>query len=96
MRDKGLFTLGMCVATKAVNEEMKENLQFRMDVYTALERYRNGDWGATCPEDAAKNDEAMKNGNDRKFAVYETSKGKIWIITEHDRSSTTVLFPEDY
>ena len=42
------------------------------------------------------NDEAIKNGNDRILASYETSKGKIYIITENDRSATTILFTNEY
>lgn len=92
----GLFGLGTVVATQAVNTTMKGNMQFRMDVYAAVERYRTGDWGNTGEDGKQKNDNAVKYGNDRVFAEYDTSKGKIWIITESDRSSTTVLFPSDY
>lgn len=42
------------------------------------------------------NDEAIKNGNDRVLAAYETSQGKIYIITEYDRSYTTILFSHEY
>ena len=53
--------------------------------------------GNTCPDDTKMNDEAVKNGDDRILAVYEDKKyGKIWIITEWDRSVTTILFPSEY
>lgn len=39
---------------------------------------------------------AIENGNDRIFATYETSKWKIYIITEFNREYTTILFPEEY
>ena len=46
-------------------------------------------------EDIEANSEALRNG-ERLFAAYETSEGKIWIITEADRSATTILFPDEY
>ena len=49
-----------------------------------------------CEEDKQMNDEAIKSGNDRILAAYETSKGNIYIITEHDRSATTILFADEY
>ena len=43
------------------------------------------------------NDKTVKNGDDRILAMYEDEKyGKIWIITERDRSATTILFPSEY
>ena len=42
------------------------------------------------------NDEAVRSGNNRILASYETSKGKIYIITEYDRSATTILFADEY
>ncbi|MDE6020535.1 MAG: hypothetical protein K2H01_06040 [Ruminococcus sp.] len=48
-------------------------------------------------EDKALNDAAVKNGDERIFAAYIDSTGrKIWIITEWDRSATTILFPSEY
>lgn len=49
-----------------------------------------------CEEDKQMNDEAVRSGNNRILASYETSKGKIYIITEHDRSATTILFANEY
>ena len=52
--------------------------------------------GATCrPEDAKQNEFALKHG-DRLFSAYGTGENRFWIITERDRSVTTVLMPEDY
>ena len=42
------------------------------------------------------NDNALRNGNDRILAAYDTSEGKVYIITEHDRSATTILFADEY
>ena len=58
-------------------------------------RHNCGDWGDMCDEDKKANDDALKDG-DRIFSAYTTPLGKIWIITEWDRSYTTVLIPDDY
>ena len=63
----------------------------------ALQRYINCDWGETCVEDAKMNDLAVLSKEDRILAVYRDKNGKkFWIITEWDRSYTTILLPEDY
>ncbi len=72
------------------------------EIAEALQRHFLGDDGATCAEDRAANIEARKNGG-RVFSIYLLSDSpltglpqKVWIITEADRSSTCVLFPEEY
>ena len=66
------------------------------EIATALSRHLQGDWGDCCPDDRAANDAALLEGS-RLFSVYHTANGtKFWIITEWDRSSTTVLLPQDY
>lgn len=66
------------------------------DVVAALTRHARGDWGDVCPEDKAENEFALKRYL-RLFSVYHDSKStKFWIITEADRSVTTVLLPDDY
>ena len=69
---------------------------FARFVVNSITRHTAGDWGDLCAEDKQTNDAALEYG-DRVLSAYE-SKGlpKIWIITEADRSVTTVLFPEDY
>lgn len=58
-------------------------------------RHLMGDWGDMCDEDKMLNDEAVKHGG-RIFSAYETEVGKLWIITEADRSATTILLPSEY
>lgn len=58
-------------------------------------RYVVGDWGDTCEEDAKFNDISVDQG-ERILAVYKRGDWTIWIITEWDRSCTTILFPEEY
>jgi len=66
------------------------------EIQRALQRHLSGDWGDCEPKDAAANDLAVTEGT-RLFSVYHSSSGtKFWIITEADRSATTVLLPDDY
>jgi len=60
-----------------------------------LERHRTGDWGNLDAEDAAANDAAVKHGG-RLLSSYKVGEEVVWIITESDRSVTTLLLPEDY
>lgn len=66
------------------------------EVFGALVRHVQGDWGDVCKSDAQANDQALKSGA-RLLSVYHTEHGeKFWIITEADRSVTTLLLPEEY
>ena len=66
------------------------------DVQTGLSRHICGDWGDVCDDDKQANDEALTCGA-RLLSAYHTGAGrKFWIITEADRSVTTVLLPEEY
>ena len=62
----------------------------------AMARHAAGDWGECGPEDWEENELSLREGF-RLFSVYHTAAGrKFWIITEADRSVTTVLLPEEY
>ena len=80
--------------TRGVNDLVADNEHFAKFVWDSLKKYRAGDWGQMCKEDWRLNDEAVSNG-DRILAAYE-GEHKIWIITEWDRSATTILFPDEY
>ncbi len=85
------FELGQVVATPNALETITHE-----EIARALTRHHRGDWGECCQEDAATNDRALQEGA-RLFSVYRTRNDvKFWIITEADRSVTTVLLPEDY
>lgn len=85
------FELGRTVATPHVLKVVPET-----EIFTALRRHQNCDWGDVCPNDKWSNDRAVKGG-ERLLSVYHSKDGvKFWIITEWDRSATTVLLPEDY
>lgn len=67
-----------------------------LSVQIALARHAQGDWGDVCKDDHRANEQALKQGA-RLFSVYRDTGGvKFWIITEADRSVTTVLLPNDY
>ena len=67
-----------------------------IDIGNAIARHAECDWGDVSAEDRESNDRALEDGS-RLFSVYHTGGGtKFWIITEADRSVTTVLLPEDY
>ncbi len=62
----------------------------------ALDRHGSGDWGDCCPADKEENELSLREGY-RLFSVYRGKDGlKFWIITEADRSATTILLPQDY
>lgn len=83
--------LGQVVATPAAFDILTQP-----DILAALRRHSSGDWGEVDADDKAANDAALQDGT-RLLSAYESADGvKFWIITEADRSSTTVLLPEDY
>ncbi len=91
------FELGALTATRGVADKM-EDPDFAAYVLRCLGRYISCDWGEVSKADFQRNDLALKEG-DRIFAVYEDKEHQDWriyIITEWDRSATTVLFPDEY
>lgn len=88
--------VGELIMTRGINDTISENLAFAGDVMHALKRFASCDWGEMDEADIQSNNDAYENGDQRLLASYETAEGKIWIITEWDRSYTTVLFPSEY
>jgi hypothetical protein len=84
------FPLGQFVITTNAAHRLTTR-----DITDGLRRHASGDWGDLCPEDAALNDSSLLTG-DRLLSAYGTGDARFWIITEADRSVTTVLLPEDY
>ena len=90
------FKLGRTVVTAGVGLHMKEDTDFSSHVKECMDRHCDNDWGDVHHEDEGINDYAVENG-DRILSVYKhENHPKIWIITEADRSATTVLFPDEY
>ena len=89
-----LFDLGRTVATPGALTLLTE---YGTDPAELLERHRIGDWGEVPSEDARENERSLKYGW-RVFSSYPVGEHgeKIWIITEADRSATTILLPEEY
>ena len=92
------FEHGQIAVTRGVYDAMVNNASFAEFVRKSLyEKYLNCDWGDTCDEDAKSNDYAL--GHEKRILAVYTQPGTdntIWIITEWDRSVTTVLFPSEY
>lgn len=85
------FDLGQVVITPNAMNTIPNT-----DVLVALGRHVAGDWGNLDEHDRAANERALQEGS-RLFSAYHASNGvKFWIITEWDRSVTTILLPEDY
>ncbi len=88
-----LFPLGETVMTIGAKETLAESNQLPNEF---LAKHQNGDWGDVCENDWRENDLSVKEGFGI-LSAYKTIKGdKIWIITEADRSSTTILLPNEY
>jgi hypothetical protein len=80
------MTVGAQAALEAATEEPVE----------LLARHQSGDWGEMPPEDARENELSVKQGF-RIMSAYTLSSGeKVWVITEADRSATTILLPDEY
>jgi hypothetical protein len=93
---KALFSLGQVVATPGAITIME---RCGIQPGDLLRRHVTGDWGTVHPEDEGINDQALRDG-ERLLSVYgtetEDQDNRLWVITEWDRSVTTILRPEDY
>ncbi|WER45122.1 hypothetical protein CupriaWKF_12470 [Cupriavidus sp. WKF15] len=91
-RSNSLFALGQVVATRGVVAHLTQHL-IGPALYLAM--HVRGDWGLVPDEDAKANDLAVQNGA-RVLSAYDIAGVRVWIITEADRSVTTLLLPEEY
>lgn len=89
------FDLGNICKTCGIDYAVQEDKSFLVEIMSCFEKYVKCDWGDLCDEDKQANDVALIN-NERLLAAYLTSKGKIFVITERDRSCTTILFANEY
>lgn len=97
-----LFSLGQVVATPAALELLAEHA---VEPVALLSRHVSGDWGQLSSDDACANDDAVRHG-DRVLSSYVLpltperepveSGARVWVITEADRSCTTLLMPSEY
>lgn len=92
-RQQALFPLGQTVATPGALTALGEAGD---NPTTFLTRHQAGDWGEVCEDDRKENELSLQQGF-RLLSIYRTSKGvRLWVITEADRSATTILLPEEY
>ncbi len=88
-----LFPLGRLVATPGAIELLRSAGE---DLLPALlERHRSGDWGDVPSEDARENEFSVRHGF-RIISSYRVAGERLWVITERDRSATTLLLPSEY
>ena len=88
-----LFSLGKLLSTPGALDALE---QAQVHPFELLRRHWSGDWGDLCDEDKHLNDEAVKGGS-RIFSAYILpTNTKVWLITEWDRSATTLLLPSEY
>lgn len=87
------FPLGRTLITPGALEAIAEAEEIPA---AFLARHLVGDWGEVCQEDAQENELSLREGF-RILSAYRTKNGtRIWVITEADRSATTILLPEEY
>ena len=87
------FALGQTFITPGAEEALQIAGQTATEF---LRRHMSGDWGDLSDEDVKENELSLKKGF-RLLSAYQTGKGqKLWIITEADRSATTILLPSEY
>ena len=85
------FPLGQVVTTPGALDAIPQN-----EMQTSLRRHHSGDWGDLDEHDKLENERGLREGF-RLFSAYSTKAGvRFYIITEHDRSVTTVLLPDEY
>ncbi|MBU5473958.1 hypothetical protein [Roseburia sp. MSJ-14] len=95
------FNMGRIVVTRSINDLMAAEQKFAVEVTIALQRYAVKDWGNLDDEDKKTNEEALNYPDDLYLlGAYDTSKGKIWIITNRisekaGDNATTVCFPDE-
>jgi hypothetical protein len=88
------FSPGRIVATPGALSALERAEQ---DPSEFLWRHVHGDWGDMSEDDKRENDLAVKAGWLRIFSAYQTTEGeRLWVITEADRSATTLLLPDEY
>jgi hypothetical protein len=98
------ISTGTLLHTATVNEAAKANSIFALFIMQIIIKHRNRDWGDCCEEDWNLNDTALREKG-RILSSYNLPQDlksihppneKVWIITEWDRSYTTILFPSEY
>jgi hypothetical protein len=87
-----LFSTGQIVSTPGALSLLE---QFGVSPLSLISRHIRGDWGTLSNEDVTANNNAVSLGN-RILSSYPLGDDRVWIITEWDRSATTLLLPDEY
>ena len=95
------INIGTLYVTEAIRSLIEHDSSFSIFINNSLKRHMSGDWGELSESDRIRNDGAMNKDylglpSERIISSYLKNDVEIWIITEHDRSTTTVLFPDEY
>ena len=93
MAQSALFSLGQTLATPGALRALEQAGQSPLEF---LRRHQTGDWGELCDEDKRENEFSLKHGFRILSAYRTTADVRLWVITEADRSATTILLPEEY
>lgn len=88
-----MFNLGEVVMTRPALAFCEAN---KFNALILLGRHLSGDWGDLAESDKAMNDAAVVSGDDRIVSAYNVHSEKFFVITEHDRSYTTIMLAKDY
>ena len=96
-----MFRYGDVCCTPRISRMLREDPIMNDWIADCLDRHLRCDWGDICDEDREINDESVRMENEgemgwRLMSSYTMDDIKIWIITEADRSSTTILLPSEY
>lgn len=92
----GRFETGNFYITAGVQHALKTTPGLSAEIQAHAASYCAGEWGDLGEHDKFLNDQAIETGADRILAKYNTSAGDVYIITEIDRSATTILFTHEY
>ncbi|MBQ8179900.1 MAG: hypothetical protein IJ026_05635 [Candidatus Methanomethylophilaceae archaeon] len=98
LRTDDLLPLGQVFVTHGVNDLVNDGIVGQLQLIRLVHRHAMGDWGDLCEEDRLMNEEALDpECPERVLSSYPIGcHDKVWIITEWDRSRTTLLLPEEY
>ena len=90
MTTKQKFKIGQLVATPAAQAVLEKN---NVSWLAIVQRHVNSEQGTLCDEDHQAN---LDSADNYRLSSYEVGGEKVWVITEHDGSVTTILLPEEY
>ncbi len=86
------LTLGHLLATSVALDHLTRSGISALDL---IRRHASGDWGDIDPEDHSANNQALRNGS-RLLSAYRIGSERVYVITEWDRSATTILLASEY